>query len=49
MITYSAPASFSIAGADLAGERALPLPVQVLRRDADVRVPRRLGDGVHAP
>ena len=32
MITYSAPASLSIARADLAGERAFALPVQVLRR-----------------
>ena len=46
MITYSAPASLIIAGADLAGERALALPVEVLRRDADVRVARRLGDRV---
>ena len=31
----------------LAGERALALPVDVLRRHADVRVARGLGHGVH--
>jgi hypothetical protein len=45
MITYSAPASFSIARADLAGERALALPVQVLAGDADVERVRRVGRG----
>ena len=35
-------------GRDFAGERSLALPVEVLRRHADVRVPRGLGDGVHA-
>ena len=33
-------------GADLAGERPFALPVQVLARHADVRVPRRLRHGV---
>ena len=43
MITYSAPASLIIGAADLAGERALALPVQILRGDADVLFARRLG------
>ena len=30
-----------------AGERALALPVEILRRDADVRISRRFGHGVH--
>ena len=46
MITYSAPASLTIAGRHFAGERAFALPVEVLRRDADVRVARRFGDRV---
>ena len=41
MMTYSAPASLIIAGADLAGERALALPEHVLRRHRDVAVARR--------